>query len=138
MRTGIAEPPSGLGVDDLAGTAERAYCAALGIPAPGNIELWRAVAHWALWMWENSQGADDALPVAQLVRDMHERLREALPTLPVFDTLLKAEQLALEAACRHVMGAIDCDREDTRNMSTREASWAAWVQQRFAEPEGEK
>lgn len=135
------ELASGLSVEQLAATGMRAFHAAIGTPDAADLahptDDWRAAAGWAAAAWDHNRGSDQPLAVAALVRGMYAAVCGG-DDAPAFDDLGREFRVALEAACRHLLGAAECDPEDTRYTTEREASWAAWARGRLAEPEGQR
>lgn len=125
--------PSGLRLPDLAGTGMRAFYAAARSESPHDVcPEWREAAEWAVRAWENNVGGDTPVPVKPLVRGMYASMYPDGEPVP-FESIPPDIAVALEAACRHLIGAVGCDREDTRHMADREAFWAEWSAARLAE-----
>ncbi|HET6574486.1 MAG TPA: hypothetical protein VFG68_12840 [Fimbriiglobus sp.] len=127
--------PSGLSLPALAGTGMRAFYAAASETPPRDAPPeWRLAAEWAVRAWEYNAGSDEPLPVGPLVRGMyHSMYPDGEPA--AFDDLPQELAVALEAACRHLLGAVTCDRDDTRHMGEREAFWSEWAEARLAATE---
>lgn len=130
--TAVAVTENGLTLGDLAGTAMRAFYRAVGEPCPDETPPeWREAAGWALRAWEADGGRCGTYRVGPLARGMYETMyRDGVPA--PFEALPRFVAVGLEAAVRHLFGAITCDRDDLKHMGEREKFWASWASERLA------